>query len=72
MDDSGDAFGGALLEDQRVEAFVGYVVVDDIDPFEAADGLEVEVIVEDKQVSSLDERDAHPAGEETVLGVERV
>ena len=63
------AVGG---EDDGVDVGVVEAAVDDVDAFEAGDGFEVDAVVEDEEVVTAGEGETHLAGEEAVLGVERV
>ena len=69
----GDAERRVGAERLGVEEQVVDAAVDDVDALEAVDRAHVDaVVVADDQVAALDERRAHPLGEERVLEVRRV
>ena len=63
---------GVVLEEDRVDRLVVDASVDDVDLLEAARGAHQDPPVLDHEIASLDQLDAHLAGEEDMLEVGRV
>jgi hypothetical protein len=73
LDEAGDAGGFAVGgEDDGIDVGVVEAAVDDVDGFEAGDGFEIDAVIDDEEIVAAGEREAHFAGEETVLGIKRI
>ena len=54
-------------EGHRIKPSVGHPRVEHIDALQAGNTLQIQPVVEDQQIAPLDKRNAHAAGEETML-----